>query len=170
MTDNNVVGIHIARLSLSRITYNCDLQHSSELIIPLGAFAEITVGPIRSLGLIARTDLFPDEQMALGSLVRDKLSTPFDYLLEEFKWAWNSTKTGEALQKLSNKHSESLFISPPVIIEKRHAWPNVIEAICENARDEMRKQRDDHFLELLCDTWTTAKPVPQEDAAKLKAA
>jgi len=103
----------IGKLALSRISYYCDLQREAGKIIPLGVIAEITVGPLRGLGLIARTQLLDSETAEIGQLLRHKLFNPFDYLKVEFDWAWTNTQPAQALQMLANQHTDSLFFAPP---------------------------------------------------------
>ena len=76
------------------------------MIIPLGVIAEMTIGTWRALGLIARTKLLDDEIAALGRIVREQVSAPFDFLKPEFDWAFAKTPPGEALAKLSERFSE----------------------------------------------------------------
>ena len=82
-------------------------------MLPLGVIAEVTLGPVRALGLIARTELDDDEAVLIGSLWRDRLRKPFELLKVEFDWAWTNAGAGEALGALSNRHSESLMIATP---------------------------------------------------------
>jgi hypothetical protein len=141
---DNVVAIKDGRLNLSRITYYSDLQRASGLQIPLGIIAEIVIGSVRGLGLIARTELDDAEVHAIGSLIRDSLRNPFDFLKTEFDWAWNATKPGAALVSLSSRHSESLFFAPPAATMIRRAFKSDGD-VGEFARRMLRDQRDAEF-------------------------
>lgn len=103
----------LGRRSLSRISYYCDLQQESGRVIPLGVIAEVTLGPVRGLGLIARTKLLDEELQEIGVMVRERISNPFDLLKVEFQWAWSNTKPGLALPVFAKRHTDSLFFSSP---------------------------------------------------------
>src|ERR1700730_3087089 len=51
----------------------------------LGVIAEMTLGPVRILGLIARTRLGENEAAKVGQMIRSRLAAPFDFLKEEFE-------------------------------------------------------------------------------------
>ena len=103
----------LGRRFLSRISYYCDLQRESGVVIPLGVMAEVTIGGVRGLGLIARTRVLDDELQAIGLMLRDKISNPFEFLRLEFEWAWANTESGRALSVFAQRHTDSLFFSPP---------------------------------------------------------
>ena len=160
---DTITAIAAGRLTLSRISYHCDLQRDSGSIIPLGSLAELTFNGVRILGLVARTSLFDHELGAIGALVRPRLVNPFETLSDEFKWAWQCTKAGEALDALAGRHSSSLFVSPPKIVTR------AFQASVESAKEELRRERDQEFLELLVEAWSKPKTVPQEEMARLAA-
>src|SRR5258708_12539907 len=119
---DHIMTIQTGRLSLSRITYRTNLQQASGVVIPLGVIAEMTLGPWRALGLIARTQLLAEEIESIGRLIRPKLEMPFNFLLPEFDWA-ASDKSGEPLSKLPQRFSESLFFAPPPLQPIRTVFP-----------------------------------------------
>lgn len=170
MTDN-IMALPTGRLSLSRIVYQCDLTRTSGSMIPLGVMAEMTVGPIRVLGLIARTVLMDAEAAQIGHLVRRSLSRPFDFLMNDFDWAWSNTAPGQALQGLASRHTESVLFVPPTM----HDVPRTIALALntpagpELAREELRKRRDDEFLALMLDTWPDQASPPSRDVSELAA-
>jgi hypothetical protein len=109
---NSTKAATLGRLCLSRISYHCDLQQDGGPVIPLGAIAEVTVGPLRGLGLIARTQLLADELENIGRLLRARITSPFEYLREEFDWAWTNVPAGGALVILASRNTDSMFFSP----------------------------------------------------------
>jgi hypothetical protein len=141
---DNVLAIMDGRLNLSRITYHSDLQRASGLQIPLGVMAEITVGSVHGLGLIARTELDRHELDSIGRLIKEKLRNPFEFLKSEFDWAWTDAPPGSALAALSNRHCESLFFAPPTTLMIRKAFKSDVD-MCEFARRRLRDRRDDEF-------------------------
>jgi hypothetical protein len=149
---DNVVAIIDGRLTLSRIIYDSDLQRASGLKIPLAVIAEIVVGSVRGLGLIARTELDDHETYALGRLARDSLRNPFDFLKNEFDWAWEFTKPGEALASLSVRHTESFFVAPPTSTMIRRAFKSDGD-VPDFARRELRDRRDAEFDLMLAEIW-----------------
>lgn len=175
-------AIEAARLSLSRITYNCDLRSASGLTIPLGAMAEIAVGPVRVLGLIARTQLLDPEVSALGKMIQPRLANPFEFLKRELEWAWLNTESGEALSTLANRHSESLFFAPPDQIALGRAIAREAVSTPIKASSELKRERDYAFLSLMdeahiepvgseIDETSKIKPwmIPQRAAAPARA-
>ena len=165
MTEN-VLVMPVGRLTLSRISYFCDLRRNTGLVIPLGVIAEITLGPVHVFGLIARTGLLETELLAVGRSFRHKLEEPFDFLEIEFDWAWENTDPGEALPSLVRRHTDSLFFAPPIIDEVRKTIElDNYDAAEEFAKDELRRKRDDEFRALLIDTWHKREVVPNRDAA-----
>src|SRR6266849_3719539 len=111
---NDLSIIQTVNLSIARIVYHTDLQRADVAPIPLGVIAEVTGGPFRGLGLIARADLLPQELASVGRLMRESLARPFEFLKLQFEWAAAETHSGEALRALAARHTESLFFSPPV--------------------------------------------------------
>lgn len=168
MTDNVMTFPLVGQLGVSRISYFCDLQKRSGLIIPLGTIAEISVASVRVLGLIARTELFDYEREAIGQLMRDQLSYPFAMLKNEFEWAWKETKSGEALRVLAQKYTESLFFSPPKFQQIKFEQRTLGE-IAEQAKKKLRHGRDKEFLDLLTEVRSHSNPIPQEELARLAA-
>lgn len=155
-------------VSLSRISYHCDLQNGSGLIIPLGAIAEMTLWTMRVMGLIARTSLLDEEIENVGHLLRSELSDPFDFLEKEFDWAWANTEARCALQALAHRNDGSLFFSPPNVmeIEQTIKLPVRPEA-ADFASEDLRRRRDHEFAELLDDTWASHPVVPRRSVSEL---
>lgn len=156
------------QLTLSRVTYICDLQQDSGTIIPLGVIAEQTIDNVRALGLIARVQLEPDELAAIGELMREQLTSPFELLKNQlFDWAWGETEPGRALAELSNRFAASLFVTAPETIPVREVVHSSAETI-ELARRELRDRRDKEFDLLLATCWpdeAQEKPETTKDLA-----
>jgi hypothetical protein len=143
MTDN-VVAIRPGRLTLSRIVYHCDLQREAGHIIPLGVIAEMTYGPVRVLGLIARVRLKEQEAGLVGRVLRDRLATPFEFLKDDFEWAWANTGRGEALGRLAERHTQSLLYVPPQLeMMRKRGAPST--SLMRWATEMLRKRRDAEF-------------------------
>jgi hypothetical protein len=164
MTD--ILTLHMLRHRLSRISYICNLQQESALIIPLGAIAETTFESARIMGLIARTELINNETRYIGQLMRQNLSNPFDFLKKEFEWAWNNTESGEALNVLAGKHTDSLFFSSPTLYEDRYLSA-ANEAAEKYAVKTSCHKRDQEFLQLLMDSWEVPKAIPPREEVTL---
>jgi hypothetical protein len=150
---NNVMAILHGRLSLSRITYFCDLQKATSPIIPLGVIAEIQMGHFRALGLIARDELYKAEIEMVGQLIRTKLSTPFTFLKDEFDWSFEKMKEGfDPIAGLAQRYSDALFVAPPRIESVRKELPDGA-AGADLVRGELRRRRDKEFNRMLVDIW-----------------
>ena len=164
MTDN-VVALNFGRLSLSRITYHCNLQRAGGLVIPLGVMAELAVGSGRAFGLIARKTLAPGELSAVARMVRDKLAAPFEFLKPDFDWAWKKIEEekiepGQALGLLANRYSDSIFFAAPT--EER------VRTVPEFALAELRGRRDEEFYSMLADLMGQPTIPPTRDISELE--
>lgn len=166
---DKIMAIQTGRLSLSRVVYHTNLQQAAGVIIPLGVIAEMTIGTWRALGLIARTSLAMDETDAIGRLLRDKLSDPYSFLKPEFDWAFSNTEPDEALGKLAQRFSESLFFAPPVVTSTKKVLPTG-GAGAELVLSDLRKSRDEEFYLMLAESRGKPDPVPSEDTTKFKLA
>jgi hypothetical protein len=153
-------------LALARVIYLCDLQRASGKQIPLGVIAEITVGSLRGLGLIGRTELHEDELDSVGNLMRDQLRAPFDFLKTQFDWAWANTAAGAALGTLATRHSESLLFTPPKRSLIRRAFTS--ESVSEFARRQLRDMRDQEYDLMLAEIWGS-EDLSSEDLSRLAA-
>jgi hypothetical protein len=163
---DNVVAMHFGRLSLSRITYHCDLQRAG-LVIPLGVIAELAVGSGRALGLIARKSLEEEELSSVGRMVREKLATPFEFLKPDFDWAWGKIATekieaGRVLNLLAGRYAESVFFAPPLAERVR--------TTADFALGELRRRRDDEFYSMLADLMGHPTIPPSKDISELEPA
>ena len=165
---DHIMTIQTGRLSLSRITYRTNLQQASGVVIPLGVIAEMTLGPWRALGLIARTQLLAKEIESIGRLIRPKLEMPFNFLLPEFDWA-ASDKSGEALSKLAQRFSESLFFAPPTLQPIRKVLPPAPIA-AEPILSDLRKSRDEDFFLMLAEAEEAEEAIPSDGRDRLLAA
>jgi hypothetical protein len=166
MVTDDIVTMHFGHLSLSRIIYRCDLQRDSGLIIPLGAMAELSFGPVRVLGLIARKNLDRQDLSQVGRMLRDKLAAPFEFLKSDFDWAWQKIEferieAGRVLSLLSSRYSESVFFTPPS--EER------IRTTAEFALAELRRRRDEEFYLMLADLMGEPTIPPSKDISELAA-
>jgi hypothetical protein len=163
-----MVAIYAGRLSVSRITYICDLQQASASVLPLGVMAELTIGNIRALGLIARTTLDLQEVSSVGRILREKLSAPFEFLRVEFDWALSETAPGEALSALARRYSESLFFAPPQEERIRRVLsedPAATDAVIE----DLRRRRDEEFKLMIAELWGRPQIVARRDTLQLAA-
>ena len=167
MTDN-IMAICTGRLTLSRISYHTNLQQASGLVIPLGVIAEMTLGPWRALGLIARSKLSSDELSATARMLRDKLAVPFGLLKPEFDWAFANTEPNEALAKLSERFSESLFFAPPSHQAMKKLLPEGPTA-AEQILSDLRRSRDEEFYLMLAEAGGGRNVPPTEDITRLAA-
>jgi len=151
---DTIMAIQTGRLSLSRVTYHTNLQQAAGTIIPLGVIAEMIIGSWRALGLVARTSLTDRETALVGRLLRDQISVPFDFLKREYDWALTETKPGDALEKLAQRFSESLFFAPPTSTSVKNVLPtgdNVGAAVGELILPDLRKARDHEFYLMLAE-------------------
>ena len=161
----NVMAIEAGHLSLSRIEYYTDLQRGSGLVIPLGVMAELTIGPWRALGLIARTRLLSTEVGAIGRTLRDHIASPFNFLAPEFDWAFAETEPGAALAKLSQRFNGSIFVAPPAETSIKKLLP-IGSLAAEQVLVDLRRSRDEEFYLMLAEADTEA--APSEDRTKLR--
>lgn len=168
MTDKVMATIYVGRLSLSRITYNCDLQRASGLVLPLGVIAEMTLDTTRGLALIARTRLEPDQIQSVGRLLREQMAAPFDFLKREFDWAWANAAHGQAVATLARKHSESLFVASPLVHDLRRAFTSKSELV-DAVKREFCEVRDREFKLMMAELTPDGSEPELEEAAKLAA-
>lgn len=164
MTDN-VVMMQFGHLSLSRITYHCDLQRATGLVIPLGVIAELAVGPVRTLGLIALKTLEEKDLAPVGRMVRNKLSSPFEFLKPDFDWAWDKIETekieaGRVLNLLAARYTNSIFFSAPN--EQR------VRTTAGSALAQMRQRRDEEFYSMFDDLMEHPIIPPSKDISELE--
>jgi hypothetical protein len=148
LTVADVVALHFGRLSLSRITYHCDLQRANGLIVPLGVIAELSIPPVRVLGLIARKTLSQDELASIARMVREKLVAPFEFLKPDFDWAWQKIEEekiepGRVLNLLASRYTDSIFFAPPT--DER------LRTTADFALGELRRRRDEEFYAMIAD-------------------
>lgn len=164
----DIMAIETGRLSLSRITYQTDLRQASGLVIPLGVIAEMTLGTARALGIIARTQLERAESAAIGQLLRDALTKPFDYLKSEFDWAWANAERGRCVETLAARNSDSLLFAPPSPIFIRRPLSSKSELL-DLVKCELCAARDKEFKLMMAEL-TTETTIPDlEESAKLAA-
>jgi hypothetical protein len=159
--------MHFGRLSVSRITYHCDLQRTVGSIIPLGVIAELSVGPVRVLGLITRKTLDDKDLSPVGGMVRDKLAKPFEFLKPDFDWAWEKIEVekieaGRVLNLLAARYAESIFFTPPS--EER------VRTTADFALAELRRRRDEEFYSMLADLMGQPTILASKDISELKLA
>jgi hypothetical protein len=158
----------IGTIKLSQIIYQSDLTQLSARVIPLGAIGELTIGPVRAMGMIARTSLAPQELELVANLLRIPLSAPFDLLKGEFDWAWKEQAAGEGVLALAAKHTESLQFSTP----RFHSFPCLempAAAMAQFGLAELRRERDAEFLKLLLERWKSRDVPEQEELGRLAA-
>jgi hypothetical protein len=163
----DIIAIQAGCLSLSRVTYHTNLQDASGLIIPLGVIAELTTGSWRALGLIARTTLLSNEVDAIGIMIRDHIASPFRFLAPDFDWAFAETEPGEALRRLSQRYSDSVFFAPPTDLRIRKLLPLGALA-AEPLLADLRRARDEEFYLMLAEANGVTEAVPSEDRTKLR--
>jgi hypothetical protein len=122
--------------------------------------SEITLGTVRGLGLIARTELERQELDSVGQLIRPRLENPFDFLKEEFHWALNETRPGTALSTLAARLTSSLFLEPPKLESFRKGFVALTE-VPEHALQRLESGLRDEFFLLLAETVEAVAPTLQ---------
>src|SRR5262249_4090970 len=132
------------------------------------AMAEIVVGPIRALGLIARTQLTPREIESIGIMVRSRLQNPFEFLKNEFEWAWEVTKPGDALSALASRNSESLFFERPILPDLSQIIARASIAEPMVASGELKRHRDNAFVDLMSETSLEPTDGEIDEVSKIK--
>lgn len=137
------------------------------MIIPLGVIAELALGPVRGLGLIARTQLLTTETELIGRMLRDKLSNPFDFLKEDFDRAWARIKEGNALSTLVGQNTDSLFYAPSRL--KGFTAEESIDAASARLRSMLNKEYK-AFLDEAVGKRVSRKVEPRKGDAFLVAA
>lgn len=100
-------------LALVPVYFYCDLARVEARVIPLGVSAEIVVGDLWGLGILARTCLREDEQRLLGEVGRELLHNPYEYLCSVVEEAWQDAHPGGALAYLTAKHCHSFHFEDP---------------------------------------------------------
>jgi hypothetical protein len=84
---------------------------------------------------------------------------PFDFLEEQFKWAFAETRPGEALAILATRYSESLFIVPPHEETIRKVLPGGAPTAGVILGD-LRRRRDDEFYLMMAESTGPSTTVP----------
>jgi hypothetical protein len=144
------------------------LQHSSGLEIPIGVIAELNIGQVQALGLISRAKLSETETNMIGRVLRPKLVNPFDFLEDQFNWAFLETPPGEALAQLSRRYSESLFFAPPREEKIRKALPEGASA-AHIILGDLRRHRDNEFYLMLAELDPSSTLRPCRETSQLAA-
>lgn len=96
-------------------------------------------------------------------------ANPFSFLKPEFDWAFANTEPDEALAKLAQRFSESLFFAPPNVTATRKVLP-VGGAGAELVLSDLRKSRDEDFYLMMAEARGQADPVPSEDTTRFEPA
>jgi hypothetical protein len=166
-----VLPVSTGSLDVSTIAFYSELGKAAGLVIPIGVMAEISLpeSHLRGLGLIARTELLPEELTAVGYLGERLISKPFEYLTEQFNMAWVNSAPGKALQYLAEKHTYSLHFSIPVPLDvPRQFLAEDSGATLKGAvREHLGSVLDDYLLRLIQQIERTK---PCEELMQLKAA
>jgi hypothetical protein len=113
MKGSTIVNAISARMQFSRISFQTSMTGRYGQVIPLGVMAEILAGEVDGLCLFARPALDENEVARVGRVIRDRLRTPFDYLREDFNWAWQHAARGRRLEELAEKYPLALRFAPP---------------------------------------------------------
>ena len=155
-------------LTAAPIQFYCDPGDENGRVIPLGYIAEITVEGLNALSMIVRTGLDEEEREAIGDLGRRLLDDPYEYLSGLFDDAWESTETGQRLQKLAEQHSQSLHFGDPDVV----AVPSILFGDGSPIKRRVRELLLDVIEERAIRLLQTKKkvPAPQEERLVLKAA
>jgi hypothetical protein len=136
---------------VARIVYFADLTKVGSRVIPLGAFAEVTLPHVHGLALKARASLKPVELSMISALLRDRITNPFAFLKSEFDLAWKSVEAGvRALDFLAGRHASSLSVLAPKNYSER-TWllQRLIPARNEAVEGKLSAAVDSEFSELL---------------------
>jgi hypothetical protein len=140
-----------ATLRIIEIAYHCDLTKAAGRVIPLGVLVDMRATGVYGLGLVARQRLSEDEVCHIGGLIRDRISTPFDYLLTIFDEVMGATDPSSVFELLPDQHSLSvaftlkggarpITLPPPAkrSIETRRIW----------VRDELKSFGNDAYWKM----------------------
>jgi len=163
------IGSSSGRLTLSSIEFHIDLGTKGGRVIPLGYIAEITVGTMCGLGMIARTELTAEEREQIGELGRQLLENPYDYLSGQFDEAWDHADPGERLEYLASQHGHSLHFAIP----KESAVPKRLLLGSAPIRSEVRNHLLGALEEKSLESFgmnAPAGPLPQNELWELAAA
>jgi hypothetical protein len=136
---------------VARIVYFTDVTKDGSPVIPLGAFAEVTLPHVRGLALKARASLKPAELSMISPLIRDRIAYPFAFLKGEFALAWTGVAAGvKALDFLAERHASSLSVLAPKNYSER-TWllQRLIPARNEAVEGKLSAAVDSEFAELL---------------------
>jgi hypothetical protein len=165
-----VVSVRTGSLTVSTIQFYSELGKADGRVIPMGVMAEIALPTLRGLGMVARTELEPEELSLLGYLGERLIRRPFDYLSEQFDNAWGNSGPGTALDYLASRHLYSLHFSVPAILDipRQLLSSEAAGATLKSAvRDTLGSLLDDHMLRLIERVDRTR---PQEELLLFKAA
>ncbi|MFY9657260.1 MAG: hypothetical protein WAK01_11860 [Methylocystis sp.] len=120
--------------------------------------ADISVGNVYGLGLIARKHLSKQEADAIGALVRPMLKEPFAMLTREFERVWEVRDHGEAFASLPSANLSAIeygalsspSISVPPSLLKHSADTEALKLWC---CDKLEATLRDEFWSLVADHW-----------------
>ena len=162
----------VRRLRVSRVVYRCDVSSSEAPIIPLGIIADIRVGNVYGLGLIARREISVDEAALIGSFVRPMVRRPFEMLKPIFESVWSHSDSDAEFERLSNDPVSSIeygSVVTPIITVPRSLLMHAAEtaALREWSRDALRSSLQESFWSMIDDHWVDH---PDQKDTELKAA
>jgi hypothetical protein len=164
VTENGTGTLHV-----STIEFYSELGKPAGFVLPLGVIAEISVPLLRGLGMIARTELEPDELSTIGYLGEKLISRPFDYLAEQLDDAWANAAPGSALEFLAAKHLYSLHFSVPLElpVPRQLLLSEGVATLKGAVREHLGSVLDDQMLGLIVRSDRTK---PQEELLLFKEA
>ena len=158
-------------LNVSTIAFYSEIGKADGHVIPVGVMAEIALpdARLRGLGLIARTELLPEELSAVGYLGERLIPKPFEYLTEQFNAAWANSAPGKALEYLASKHLYSLHfsVSVPLPIPRQLLVEEAGATLKGAVREHLGSVLDDQMLRLI---QQTERSKPCEELLQLKTA
>lgn len=97
-----------ALLRIIEIGYHCDLMKVGGRVIPLGALVDLRATGVYGLGLVARQSLTEEEASHIGSLIRARISAPFDFLSTIFDEIIRAPAPSSVFESLPDRHNLSL--------------------------------------------------------------
>ena len=97
-----------ASLRILEIAYHCDLTQVGGRVIPLGVLVDLRAAGIYGLGLVARQGLTEEEASHIGTLIRPRISAPFDYLSTIYDEVFSAKAPASLFEALPDRHSLSI--------------------------------------------------------------
>jgi hypothetical protein len=118
----SVIKMPTGKLSMSRIVYFTDMQHSDSHEIPIGVAAEATLDGLSAIGVALRPGFSQFELDGMGPIGRQLLDKPVSTLWPELKAIFEEASPGHALELFGQRHSGSLSVFSPAALPVPRQW------------------------------------------------